>query len=84
MMIQEESSIRRSKRVKELSQFTRLGILEELNNTRTYINQFHAKVRPFGSDYVALCRINQAIDDLAEEWTGDNTYFHAKTPTAGE
>ena len=70
--------VRRSQRVPQFSQNTRLEVLGQLGETRSFIIGLHAKVKPFSYDYGALSRVNEAIDDLAEAWTGDRTYFHPK------
>ena len=75
--------VRRTQRVPQFSQTTRLEVLKQLGETRSYINGLHAKVKPFSYDYGALSRVNDAIDDLAETWTGDRTHLHSKMHGSG-
>lgn len=74
---------RRSTRVKEFTQAQRLEVLAELNRTRSYICDLNGAVQPFSYDYGAVNRVRDAIDDLAEAWTGDRTYLHLKPHSAG-
>ena len=75
--------VRRTTRVKQFSEIQRLQILAQLENTRLYINRLHAQVRPFSNDYNALTKVNEAIDVLAEEWTGNRAHLHTKPHSAG-
>jgi len=53
-------------------------VLQKLKQGRDGAIKVHREAKINGPEYQAASRVTEAIDDLAEELTGDRAYFHMR------
>ena len=58
-------------------------VLSKLSTGRQGAIQVHAQARINSDEYRAASAVKDAIDDLAEQLTGDESYFHLKPHSSG-
>lgn len=58
-------------------------VLKKLQAGRQGAIQVHAEAKINSDEYRAATAVTGAIDDLAEQLTGDETFFHLKPHSSG-
>lgn len=67
-----------AKRKEKLTEPNLGRLLEESRLFRSRLHTFQDELAPFKDDYNAIANVRKALDGMAEEFTGDPEYYHAK------
>jgi len=76
--------VRRTKRAQTLTRIQRIEALTALIQIRRNACLLQAGIKPFCDDYNSLNRLVDTLDSMAQDWTGDSTWFHAQAHSSGE
>ncbi|MFK5978363.1 MAG: hypothetical protein QM488_05700 [Rhizobiaceae bacterium] len=67
-----------AKRKDKLTEPNLRRLLDEANTFRLRLHGFQDGLAPFKDDYNAIAKVRAAIDEMAEELTGEPEYYRAK------